>query len=231
MARIVQSIPTPDNQVIASVVFNTHRDDPSIWPPYREEPIACGPILAAWLSEQFKLASVCEPGDIGIKKSGWVNVLDGNMLHQGKGRDYPLNRECVRRADEVMRNATTWDSREPLWAYLSISGGIPGFKEALTTCGQYRFEGRVFVYQEPQYGEAPELDTPDHVPPTTIESFRSRINTQNLILHGDFHGAYAAVKHLENDPHEKKWILPLKQAADYMTGTLNEEQETLLRGA
>jgi hypothetical protein len=214
--------------VVAAIVFNTNRSESLrgkkdfewVW---LNEPYGAGPILAEWLADKFNLEYGNNPGAIGPGKAGWINLLDGKMTQEGPGRDSPVNREAVRRLDETIREAASFEKGP--WACLMTGGGIPVFKEPLNACAKFRFQGRVFSRVTPEVGASTAAgwlvqqdDTPN-----PAESFRFRSHAAKLVQIGDFSGAYGAVKWLESDTKEKIWVDRLRIIADYMAGLLSND--------
>lgn len=80
----------------------------------------------------------------------------------------------------------------------------------------------MYIWQVPQYSADPisvwVSPAEDLVSPA--DSFRGRAHARQLILRGDFAGAFHAVEPLIDDPEETEWILPLENAAKYFAGNL-----------
>lgn len=205
------------------IIFNTHRGDSELIKQqlkeaWHEEPIALGMVLSNWLKDEFGLQSIGQQaGDIGLDKAGWVNILEGDMLKSGPGRDYPIHRDIIRKIDEILCSTASWEERK-LTACLATSGGLPELKDIFKACATYRFGyERVLEWQEVEYRNH-DWVSPSKENTHPAESLRARDHASRLIREGDFAGAYSAVKHLETDTTEKKWINKIKQVADYFAG-------------
>jgi hypothetical protein len=214
------------------IIFNTHRGDSDLIKQHlkeawNEEPIALGMVLSHWLKDEFGLQSIGQQaGDIGLDKAGWVNILEGDMLKSGPGRDYPIHRDIIRKIDEILCSAASWEARK-LTACLATSGGLPELKDIIKACATYRFGyERVLEWQEVEYRNH-DWVSPSKENTPLAESFRARDNASRLIRQGDFAGAYSAVKHLETDTTEQKWINKIKQVADYFAGKWPDETQNL----
>lgn len=229
LALVAESLrKDPEIQVVAVILFNTRRSvsdkDPD---DFRKacsgEPTALGPLLSLWLTQFFGLeACGTQSWDIGLDKAGWVDILDGKMMQEGPGRDAYGNREAMARIDKAAATAASWDRNAPLWSYVSVGGGMTLFKEPVKACVAYHFQGRTRSWQVPQYSSDPisVWGSPDEDLASPVDSFRGRNRARQLILKGDFAGAFHAVEHLINDQQETQWIAPLEHAANYLAGNL-----------
>lgn len=224
LSRVVAQLKkSPDTKVVAVIVFNTHRDTfPANTPnDIKEEPIAVGKVLAGWLAQEFDLKCANLPGEeyIGIGLSGWINYLDGEMLQEGSGRDFPLNREAVRRVDRIIQRAAGW--QKDLHGCLTLGGGIPQFKAVVLAAAHYRFAKRISNWYEPR------IDQPyfGDIAPGCQESLQAREHASDLLQKGDFAGAYGAVVYLNTDSAEQSWVRRLEQANQYFAGMLTDQTD------
>ncbi len=210
----------PDLHILSVVLFATCRDERAPEPIFRNEPVAAGPLLAAWLAQRWGLEVGRQAGEVGPGRVGWVNILDGKMLSPASGRDALVNREALRRVEAILRQAASWG--EGLWACLSLGGGMPEFKEPIKACAGFHFEGRTFNWQAPQFSSEPFVwVNPDAEPPTPADSYRVRRHVVQLIRRGAFSEAYGAASELEGDEKECRWVSRVRGAADYLAGTLD----------
>ncbi|EDN70064.1 hypothetical protein BGP_0316 [Beggiatoa sp. PS] len=219
-------------RVRSVIIFNTHRGNSELIKQqlkdaWDEEPIALGFVLSNWLKNEFNIQSIGQQaGDIGLDKAGWVNILEGDMLKSGPGRDYPIHRNIIRKIDEILCSVANWEDNK-LIACLATGGGLPESKEIIKASANYRFGyERVLEWQEVEYRNH-EWVSPSKENTHPAESLRARDHASRLIRQGDFAGAYSAVKHLEKDDNENSWINKIKQVADYFAGIQSEESDAL----
>lgn len=208
--------------VAGAVVLNTRRNE-----KFKNEPIACGPLISLWLSRVFDgLEFGKKEGNVGEGTSGWIDILSEEMKSSGEGRDFPVNREMIRRIDKTVVNITKINDISEVH-YFS-GGGIPETKEQLKSILSYRFgKDRVVFWHDPEYSLKDSTNyLLDNETPLPSESFRARENAEKLILKGDFSGAYAAVGHLSEDDSEASWVEVIKQTASFFSGVLEEKKDT-----
>ena len=179
------------------IIFNTHRGDPKfkgdiklikeqLKDAWDEEPIALGFVLSNWLKKEFNLKSIGQKaGDIGLDKAGWVNILEGDMLKSGPGRDYPIHRNIIRKIDEILCSAANWENNK-LIACLATGGGLPESKDIIKAGANYRFGyERVLEWQEVEYRNHEWVSaSKENTHPA--ESLRARDHASRLIRQGDF---------------------------------------------
>jgi hypothetical protein len=224
LPKTIESLSRKEYKVRSVIIFNTHRGDSekiklALGRAWDEEPIALGAVLSRWLSKYFELDLGEYVGDIGLGKAGWVDILDADMMESGSGRDYPINREIVRKIDGIFQKVAAWDDGK-LFACIATSGGMPKLKDIIKASANYRFGyERVSEWQEVKYRNH-EWTDPNKVKTThPAESLRARDHASRLIKKGDFAGAYAAVEHLVDDWDEQQgWIKRIRQVADYFAG-------------
>ncbi|MDP2644828.1 MAG: hypothetical protein Q8P24_07800, partial [Desulfobacterales bacterium] len=197
------------------VVFSTHRNHLDLEDQefYKNEPIACSPLLAAWLNQELAVKFAVNEG------AKCLNILKGNMLSPGSDRDDPVNREAMDLVNVAMKIAA--EKYPAAEAWLSFGGGMPEFKEPIKECARYFFKNRIVYWQAPQFKKENYVRVePGKESPTVQESFQARNHARTLILKGDFAGAYAAVQHLENDEQERNWVNKVHNIARYFMGNL-----------
>ncbi len=231
LPETINSLSRREYNVRSVIIFNTHRDDSAkegLGKAWDQEPIALGAVLSRWLSEHFKLELGKDAGDIGLGKAGWVNILDADMMESGSGRDYPINREIVRKIDDIFHKVAAWDDGK-LFACIATSGGMPKLKDIIKASANYRFGyERVSEWQEVQYRTHDWTDPDKEKTTHPAESLRARDHASRLIKKGDFAGAYAAVEHLVGDWDEHQgWIKRIRQVADYFAGKWPDNTKNL----
>ena len=226
LMELVESIKSDAKPITAALLFATHRDDKKNTEYTRREPIAAGPILTRWLAQELNLEISDADGALSGIKPGhvtWVNYLDGEMESPGTGRDDPVDREAMRRIDRALQAARTCAD----FAYLSLGGGLPNFKDQIIACAHYRFAGKLKDRRVSEYDEK-EQWTPDRaLPHPPSESFRARLQATNFIEQGDFRSAYAVAAFLQNDDEEKPWVDALETTKDYMSGLLDNPENSM----
>lgn len=195
----------------AVVVFNTHRDsDP-------DEPIAAGLILSRWLADAFGLEPPSKEGEIGLRKSGWVNFLAGDMTVEGL-RGAPVNPVAVQRMDDALSEA-----RED-WKVvtLAINGGIPAYRNQIRALARFRFQtANLGEYVQPQRAPGQVERLVEWELPS--DSYRLRREVRNRLQSGDLIAAAALA---DQDPafSRQEWSKFVKQAARYINGTLSPDE-------
>ncbi|RJP34724.1 MAG: hypothetical protein C4527_01680 [Candidatus Omnitrophota bacterium] len=229
LVEVLSALELQNYKIQGAILFNTDRTDPTLGSIHQAEPFACGPILGKWLAYRLHLSfgeNAIIPDRVEPYQVQYVNYLDGSMKSPGTGRDYPINRRGAQRVDVAIRTAGQWQAkkRELFSACVSVGGGIPDFKDVIRASADFHFHGRVFYLQDPEFGDTKTVFI-NKIPPTPVESLRARHHAVQLIRSGDFTGAYAAVKHLDNNPADQWWIIKIRYAADYMIGLLSEEEK------
>ncbi len=202
-------------RIRACVIFGTHRDE-LIEP---SEPIASAPVIAEWLAKLFGLEATTSANEVGPDKSGWVLLATGQQRLSGEDRDYPVARHVMRAADTAIRQLRQQLPDSDV--VLSLQGGPPPLKDPIKACINYRFGAtstHLWEYRDREHTQ-PWLNA-EQQPAQLSDSFRFREIATALVNNADFHGAYAAVKHLQTDPVEQEWVFALHQIVDFLDGSL-----------
>jgi hypothetical protein len=200
-------------EIVAAIVFNTQRDDQCHFA--RDEPFACGPVLARWLAECFEL----EMSDTQQPKPGrstWINLLQGNEAQELD--DNTINPSAVNR----LASALAYFADDPaIHAVLCGIGGIPRFKTLIRDTTFFYFDTRCLLAEDSENQQINErrvsVKPVGNLHITPEQSFALRASVAKLIAAGDFLGAEAAVRHVE-DPQHLPWVLPIRTVADWFRG-------------
>lgn len=219
LAPIVREIKRLRNSSVrAVIVFSTHRTTGN-------EPLAAGRIISKWLADEFNLKHSPDSEYVGYGYAGWVNYLDGTMRAEGEDRFDPVNRKAVQRIDDRLKDLAEEvrekDVDTPYEVMLSTGGGIPEFREQIRAAVHFRFDAAksILDWRNPERPDDA-VDT-RRILPSPAQSYEARGHAGVLIHHGDFAGAVAAVRHIEDYPSEAGWTEPLKSVANYFAGLLN----------
>lgn len=199
-------------KVVAAVVLNTHRDATSRFG--KTEPFAGGFVLAKWLSECFGL-TFSEDQIPAEGKSVWINLLDGNQdFDAEKGSDL-INPIAVNR---LINALTVFASNSDLQIGVCGIGGIPKFKNLIRDSAFFYFSERCLIAEDSENEEtAPVIKQVGNLHITVEQSFALRASVAKLIQTGDFLGAEAAVRHVQDKEHQK-WIKPINDVARLFRG-------------
>ncbi len=179
---------------VTNVLILETRRNPSV---EHGDPRAAGIVLERRLRE-------CLDPDLDIHR---VAYLQENERYDDQKNI--IRRDVVKRLDQAIREATQKISNGQV--VVATTGGIPVI--ALLV------DEMVQLYAE--LGASVELvevaDSAKRIPPTKdiailrhsvpepTESYRARRNALDLINHGNFLGAWGAVKHLDSDEVEREW--------------------------
>lgn len=202
-----------DFEIVAAVVFNTRRDDRCKFA--RNEPFACGPVLARWLAGCFDL-TCAEAGQPGLGQATWVDLLQGNEDQELKNG--AINPVAINRLAAVLNRL----SGDPdLHAVLCGIGGLPRFKTLIRDSAFFYFDQRCLLAEDTEsqqdLGHRVSIQPVDSGYLTPEQSFALRANVTKLIDSGDFLGAEAAVRHVQ-DPEHAAWVTPVRIVADWFRG-------------
>ncbi len=194
-------------KIIASVVFNTHRNNKTKFT--EEEPFACGPLLAKWIAGQLNL-TFDEQQQPDINRSSWVNLLKNDEIME-KTPD-AINRLC-----KTLKDFS--DKNPQCHAALCGIGGIPGTKILMRDSAYFYFAGRCEIAEvsENYDDHTPIINSINLGIITPEQSFDLRASVAKLIAVGDFLGAEASVRHVEHKQH-KDWIIPIRKVANLFRG-------------
>lgn len=196
--------------VRAAVVFNTRRNQRSRFA--KEEPFACGPVLAGWLAGRFGLKA-CSSQQPGFGKSVWVDLLRDD--EDQEDRNQSVNPKAVNRLVDIL---TAFPGDASTHAALCGIGGIPRFKNLIRDSAFFYFNGRCELAEDPEgRADVPVIHGLERLHVTAEQSFALRAHVGHLIGSGDFLGAEAAIRHVEDDQY-LPWTLPVRCVADLLRG-------------
>lgn len=218
LTRVVELAQEQKYEIKASIIINTNRNSKNKYSDV--EPIACGKILSKWLASNCNLqfSSKQEPGE-GI--ATWIDIVDGHMSVFEPNRNDRPNRKAIQRIDDKLKDFC--EKNHDWFVGVSLGGGISVFKDPIKACAEYHFgKENVIQLQEPEEKSNTPVSAKFRI--STTESFRLRSYVTNLIHKGNFTGAYAAARYVEDDEQEKKWIQYVKETYLYFTGRLAESQ-------
>lgn len=220
LGRIITALQNGPYEIVAAVVFNTHRNlnFPSGKPnPFaNDEPYASGKVLAHWLASCFSL-QVNDSQQPALGQADWVNILQGEENQEG--RDKLLNTEAVNRVVKALQIFA--DKRSGLHAVLCGIGGIPAFKALIRNSAYFYFPERCLLAEDTEQQQSSD-DQPTIKPVgdlhiTPEQSFALRANVAKLIASGDFLGAEAAIRYVQDEAHQA-WTNPIRQVANWFRG-------------
>jgi hypothetical protein len=212
-------------QVIAAVVLNTHRDTTNRFS--QNEPFAAGLVLAQWLANCFNL-TFSEDQQPAEGKSVWVNLLKDNEDFDAKKDSDLLNPLPVNRLIDTLK---TFSVHPDVHIGVYGIGGIPKFKNLIRDSAFFYFNGRCLIAEDSENEDSPPTNQSFGTRYITVEqSFALRASVAKLIQSGDFLGAEASVRHIEDTVHEQ-WTKPINDVARLFRGmdadskTNNQNQE------
>ena len=185
------------------VVFNTKRDKDD------HEPIAAGPLIAKWLGDVFGLVAAIKEGDIGDRKSGWINYLVREMRAEGEEREgfNPRAVAIIDRALEELRQMLRNSGQDVTFANVcfAMDGGMPNFREQIRAIARFRFpEAKFWSWSRPERKEGSLTEA--RIVYSPAESFRARQTVRDFVGRGEFHAAWGAAQALKNSRMDRNWI-------------------------
>ena len=203
-------------EVKGAIIFNTARDADCSFA--NKEPVAAGPILAEWIAEKYQLKY---NGNKTGYEPGWavsINILDGKMELTGNQRDIAVNREAVRRIDKAVKDAHD-EHGDEIKILITTSGGFPVFKNIIPASARLRFDyHNVHSFVVPEDYKPGDKLKEDPDTPTPSDSLITRRHAISLIKGGNFAGALAVSKIVENDVKEKKWVQLIRRVNQFIIG-------------
>jgi len=222
LGRIVQElqkrVADQEIEVAAVVVFNTHRNE--TYKYGRDEPFAAGEVLAKWLANCFGL-DFDEAGQYAEGNSVIVNILRNNEDQLAELS--ALNPAAINR---IVASMVHFSQTKDLHATLCGIGGIPAFKSVIRNSAFFYFNQRCELAEDTETHQdnnsKPSFNVIGQQHILAEQSFLLRANIEKLIRSGDFLGAEAAVRHIEDKKHEA-WIKPIRVVADLFRGVELED--------
>jgi hypothetical protein len=201
----------------AVVIFNTHRDERAA----KDEPFACGKLLAQWLAKCFALEFV-ETNEPALHTASWVDYLQDNERFDEEKQ----NAKAINRVVDALKGFAQDSS---LHAAFCGIGGIPAFKNLIRSSGQFYFAERCLLADDLEDQNNPRI-TELKLQLTNEQSFTLRANVEKLLKAGDFLGAEAAVRHVQDTEHEQ-WLLPIRATANIFRGEVAMEIDRITNTA
>jgi len=202
--------------IIAAVVFNTHRDPDSSYA--KEEPFANGKILARWLADCFGL-NYAENQTPALNQAVWVDLLIGK--EDQETTDQAINPAAINRLTQTLQVFAQDPDLQTAKAVLCGIGGIPRFKTLIRDSACFYFPGRCQLSEDSEQHQdtqgkphVTDIGT-DHL--TAEQSFNLRAHVIQLIQSGDFIGAEAAIRFVNDDLHNP-WVQPIRLVANWLRG-------------
>lgn len=197
---------------VAVVVLNSRRDA-NAGPFAASEPIAVGPVIANWMAE--KLGDEWEPGtesgEIGKRRAGWLNFLDGKMELYEPGSKV-LNLEGMQRIEDAVKRMACLAERVVIFE----GGGFPQIKETVRELLRVHFRDVVSLQVPENSNEASEVELIGRILPE--ESYKARFHAIGHIRRGDYLAAYASASHVLGKGKDDSWLQELEQAANFFLG-------------
>jgi len=197
-------------QISAAVVFNTHRYADNHFAS--EEPFACGPVIARWLAACFGL-TFSETQQPASGQSVWVDLLTDNE-HQ-ETADKSVNPSVI---NKLANTFQVFSNDSSFYAVLCGTGGIPRFKTLIRDSAYFYFDNRCLLAEDTEQNNSPLITPIASLHVTPEQSFALRASVAKLISSGDFLGAEAAIRHVQDQEH-LAWTVPIKMVADFFRGS------------
>jgi len=203
------------HDIVAVLAFATHRDDHEA-----KEPIASAPVLVKRAAGMLRLVDrgrwdpAKEPWP-GERSACFVSYAVGNEPLIGETpADRPLVRVARARIDvalAALAAALSPDAR----AFVAPIGGPASAKAVLEPAARFRFgRDRAITLDFDERAERAE-EVPEGTHP--VIAYTARETARELVLRGDFTGAWGAVAHLAAIDEHRAWTAVVRAVHDWQT--------------
>jgi hypothetical protein len=215
LAGALHKLRQEGHTVAGALVLATHREGRPA------EPIAVGPVLAAWL-EHGHLDSTSFRADpppgldlIAPRKFTYFNFLREGNLEGATPEDQPVRREVVATIVEAIRAIARSPWAAGLQCVVSTVGGMPEVKPVAVEAARLAFGSeRVGAVIEPRFRGETVLRDPNAALPA--EALRVRVAVVRRLERYDMQGAADLCSLLERDARERQWTEPIRQFARWL---------------
>jgi hypothetical protein len=226
LIKIVNHLKSRFSMKCAIVLNTCKNDDP-------EEPIGVGPLLAQWLESELSLPykkeienEIIQDELLTIENGSYFfNYLDGDMLAMDSGDNFPVNRKAMDRIDNLIRRLKYSGEYKNVQLHYINAGGIPGYKEQIKACCDYRFpNNKVYHLPEERFEKRSLKRDPENrefhliaskrISPAEI--FHLRKIAEDLVLRGEYVAAYGIISEPELSGYS--WVRPIKAWCEVLCG-------------